>query len=192
MAAFSTTTATGSSRPAISSRSPYPLTTATNLEDRSGGPILIPKVYDGRNKTFFYFVWEGLRERSPRTNTLAVPTAAQREGNFARLPAIRDPFTGLPFPNNQIPRDRLNPASQELVKFYPIPNLPGSGAAGTGFNYSTNLSNQPELDNWSVRLDHNLSDRDRIFGRFISFTNGPYFQAGPATASFNNGLFGFL
>src|SRR5439155_4743960 len=82
-----------------------------------GGPLLIPKVYNGRNKTFFYFVWEGLRERSPRTNTLAVPTAAQREGNFAGLPAIRDPFTGLPFPNNQIPRDRLSSASQELVKF---------------------------------------------------------------------------
>jgi outer membrane receptor protein involved in Fe transport len=157
-----------------------------------GGPLLIPKVYNGRNKTFFYFVWEGLRERSPRTNTLAVPTVAQREGNFAGLPAIRDPFTGLPFPNNQIPRDRLSSASQELVKFYPTPNLPGSGAAGTGFNYSTNLSNQPELDNWSIRLDHNFSDRDRIFGRFISFTNGPYFQAGPATSSFNNGLFGFL
>src|SRR6266850_4579135 len=84
-----------------------------------GGPVLIPKLYNGRNKTFFYFVWEGLRERSPRTNTLAVPTTAQREGNFAGLPAIRDPFTGLPFPNNQIPRERLSSASQELVKFYP-------------------------------------------------------------------------
>ena len=126
-----------------------------------GGPVLIPKLYNGRNRTFFYFVWEGLRERSPRTNTLAVPTAAQREGNFAGLPAIRDPFTGLPFPNNQIPRDRLSSASQELVKFYPIPNLPGSGAAGAGFNYSTNLSNQPELDNWSIRSQF-LRSRSRL------------------------------
>ncbi|MEO7653487.1 MAG: hypothetical protein ABIZ80_23760 [Bryobacteraceae bacterium] len=157
-----------------------------------GGPVLIPKLYNGRNKTFFFFVWEGLRERSPRTNTLAVPTVAQRSGNFAGLPAIRDPFTGSPFPNNQIPSGRLHPASQELVKYYPIPNLPGSGAAGTGFNYSTNLSNQPELNNWSTRLDHSFSDRDRIFGRYLSFTNGPYFQAGPAAATFNNGLFGFL
>ncbi|MCC6589935.1 MAG: TonB-dependent receptor [Bryobacterales bacterium] len=157
-----------------------------------GGPAFLPKVYNGRNRTFFFFVWEGLRERSPRTNTLAVPTAAQRTGNFAGLREIIDPLTGSPFPGNQIPANRIHPAAAELIKYYPLPNQAGTGAAGTGFNYVTNLSNQPQLDNWSLRIDHSIGSNDRIFGRFLAFTNGPYFQAGPAAAGFNNGYFGFL
>ena len=157
-----------------------------------GGPVLIPKLYNGRNKTFFFGAWEALRERSPRTNTLAVPTAAQRSGNFAGLRTITDPFTGQPFPGNQIPAARLNAAAQALVAYYPLPNQPGSGAAGTGNNYVTNLSNRPQLNNWSIRLDHSIGSRDRLFVRFLSFTNGPFFQAGPAAATFNNGYFGFL
>ena len=69
-----------------------------------GGPVLIPKLYNGRNKTFFFGAWEALRERSPRTNTLAVPTAAQRSGNFAGLRTITDPFTGQPFPATRFPQ----------------------------------------------------------------------------------------
>ncbi len=157
-----------------------------------GGPVLLPKLYNGKNRTFFFFVFEGLRERSPRTNVLAVPTMAQRSGNFAGLAPIIDPLTQAQFPNNIIPTSRLSAAALELVKFYPEPNQPGTGAAGTGFNYSTNLSNQPKLNNWSLRLDHSLNDRNRIFGRFLSFTNGPFFQAGPSAATFNNGLFGFF
>ncbi|HWB98795.1 MAG TPA: carboxypeptidase-like regulatory domain-containing protein, partial [Bryobacteraceae bacterium] len=157
-----------------------------------GGPVLVPKLYNGRNRTFFFFVWESLRQRSPRTNTLAVPTAAQRNGDFSGLAPILDPFSGAPFPGNRIPTNRLQSASQALVKYYPLPNLPGTGSAGTGFNYSTNLSNQPELNNWSIRIDHTFSDKDRVFGRFLSFTNGPYLQAGPAATTFGNGLFGFL
>ena len=157
-----------------------------------GGPVWIPKLYNGRNKTFFFFVWEGLRERSPRTNTLAVPTAAQRSGNFAGLRTITDPLTGQPFPGNQIPAARLSPVAQALVAYYPLPNQVGSGAVGTGNNYVTNLSNQPQLNNWSIRVDQTVGSKDRFFGRFLAFTNGPYFQAGPAAATFNNGYFGFL
>lgn len=157
-----------------------------------GGPVWIPRLYNGRNRTFFFVNYEGLRERSPRVNQLAVPTAAQRSGNFAGLPAVRDPLSGSPFPNNQIPLERISPVSRRLLEYYPLPNAPGTGPAGTGFNHTLSLSNQPTLDNWSARVDHNFSERDRIYGRFLSFTNGPYLQAGPGPAAFGSGLFGFL
>jgi hypothetical protein len=157
-----------------------------------GGPILLPR-YNGRNRTFFFFSYEGLRERSPRINTMAVPTERQRAGDFSGLPAINDPMAGgTPFPNNRIPQNRLSPVARELAEFYPLPNLPGTGAAGTGFNFITSLSNKPTINNWSLRIDHTVTGRDRIFGRYFSFTNGPYFSAGPATEKFGNGLFGFL
>lgn len=156
-----------------------------------GGPVLLPKLYNGRNKTFFFASYEGLRERSPRTNQLAVPTVAQRNGDFTGLPAVRDPLSGAPFPNNQIPTDRISSVSKNLLEYYPLPNIQGTGAAGTGFNNVAVLSNQPQTDNWSARIDHSFSERDRIYGRYFSFANGPYLQAGPGPSTFGSGLFGF-
>ncbi|MBL8232124.1 MAG: TonB-dependent receptor [Bryobacterales bacterium] len=152
-----------------------------------GGPLMLPK-YNGRNRTFFFFSYEGLRERSPRVNTMTVPTAAQREGDFSSLAApIIDPLAGgTPFPNGRIPANRITETSKALLDFLPLPNRTG------GFNFQTALSNKPTLNNWSLRIDHTLTDRDRIYGRYFSFTNGPYFSAGPATERFGNGLFGFL
>ncbi len=153
-----------------------------------GGPVLVPKLYNGRNRTFFFFSYEGLRERSPRVNTMTVPTAAQRGGDFSALATpIRDALAGgTPFPGNVIPANRLSDAAKALIDYYPLPNRTG------GFNFQTALSNKPTLNNWSLRVDHALTDRDRIYGRYFSFTNGPYFSAGPATERFGNGLFGFL
>lgn len=156
-----------------------------------GGPVVLPKVYNGLNKTFFFGSYEGLRERSPRTNQLAVPTAAQRAGDFSGLPAIRDPLSGTAFPDNRIPANRISSVANSLMDFYPLPNQAGTGAAGTGFNNVSVLSNQPTTNNWSARVDHHLSERDRIYVRYFSFANGPYLQAGPGPSTFGSGLFGF-
>ena len=152
-----------------------------------GGPVRLPN-YDGRNRTFFFFSYEGLRERSPRINTMTVPTAAQRNGDFSAMTTpLRDPLAGsVPFAGNVIPANRITATSKALLDFYPLPNQSG------GFNFQTALSNKPNLNNWSLRIDHTFSEKDRIYGRYFSFTNGPYFSAGPNTEKFGNGLFGFL
>ena len=158
-----------------------------------GGPLVIPRLYDGHNRTFFFASYEGLRERSPQINTIAVPTVAQRNGDFTGLTQIVDPLTGQPFANNRIPGDRISSTTKALLAYYPLPNQAGTGAAGTGFNYGTALSNKPVIDNYSIRIDHNFSDRDRIFGRYFSFTNGPYFSAGVnVPETYGSGLFGFV
>ncbi|HEU0142655.1 MAG TPA: carboxypeptidase-like regulatory domain-containing protein, partial [Bryobacteraceae bacterium] len=79
-----------------------------------GGPII-------KNKTFFFHSYEGLRERTARTNTLSVATQAMRSGNFAGLPVIIDPLSGLPFDGNQIPASRIDPRSKALIDKVPLP-----------------------------------------------------------------------
>ena len=155
-----------------------------------GGPLWVPRVYSGKNRTFFFFSYEGMRARSPRTNTMAVPTAAQRGGDFSGLGPIRDPFTQQPFPSGRVPADRLSPVAKALLEYYPLPNLSGTGPAGTGFNYSTTLSSKPVLDNWSLRIDHVFDSKNRIFGRYFAYTNGPDFVAGPNWEKFGNGYSG--
>src|SRR6201999_3816078 len=72
------------------------------------GPIVIPKLYDGRNRSFFFFNYEGFRLIQATNVNSQMPTQAERSGNFAGVGTIVDPLTGLPFPNNQIPSTRLN------------------------------------------------------------------------------------
>ncbi|MDP2991057.1 MAG: carboxypeptidase-like regulatory domain-containing protein, partial [Kiritimatiellota bacterium] len=103
-----------------------------------GGPIWIPKIYNGRNRTFFFFNYEGRRIAEGATTEIAVPTAAMVQGNFAGLTnaagqtlTIYDPFTSTPtgsrtpFPNNQIPITRESPVAKYLFSVTPLPTLPG-------------------------------------------------------------------
>ncbi len=148
-----------------------------------GGPIEIPKLYHGRDKTFFFFGYEGLRQGAASNSTATVPTALQRAGNFSQTfnaagqqVAIYDPATTAPsgsgyirqpFPGNIIPASRINPVSANIVNFYPLPNLPG--AANTGLNnyYSagTAVINSDTID---AKVDENVSDRNRFFVRYSS------------------------
>ena len=73
------------------------------------GPLYIPHVYDGRNKTFFLVDYEGFRLVQATTSSTQVATAAMRQGNFSGLATITDPATGAPFPGNVIPSTRLIP-----------------------------------------------------------------------------------
>ncbi|MCC6291609.1 MAG: carboxypeptidase regulatory-like domain-containing protein, partial [Bryobacterales bacterium] len=94
----------------------------------AGGPVI-------KNKTFFFGGYEGLKERAPITSTLSVATAAMRSGNFAGLPTIIDPLSGSPFPNNQIPTNRIDSRASTLIQRVPIPNQAGTGPAGTLNNF---------------------------------------------------------
>ncbi len=143
----------------------------------AGGPIWIPKVFNGRNKLFWFFAWEGLKDNQPNTTFLTVPTAAERQGDFSALLALGsqyqlyNPFsatqsgstiTRQPFSGNIIPQMDLNPIAQAYLKFIPLPNLPGM--AGGFDNYGSTASSG--LDNYNNelgRLDYNMSQRNRIF-----------------------------
>lgn len=135
-----------------------------------GGPIV-------KNRTFFFGGYEGLKERSPRTFTLSVATAAMRAGNFTGLPTIIDPLSGLPFANNQIPSNRIDSRATALVNRVALPNTAGLGPAGTLSNHVTNIKNDSDINRYFVRLDHKLGDKDNLsFTGSISKAD-PYFVA---------------
>ncbi|MDX1981055.1 MAG: TonB-dependent receptor [Bryobacteraceae bacterium] len=122
-----------------------------------GGPIR-------RDKTFFFGSWEGFRQRRAQTDLVIVPTAEERNGLFpTRLALITDPATRQPFPGNQIPQSRFDPTAAKLISLYPQPNFGGSG---TRQNFLTNPPWSLTRDQVDGRVDHNLSDNDKIFGRF--------------------------
>lgn len=143
-----------------------------------GGPVRIPWLYKGTDRSFFFFNWEEGRNLSASAPSfLQVPSLAQQSGNLssvtgrvltagtgtATTDAIIDPTTGLPFPNKQIPVSRISPSSLKLLSYTP-PN--GSYASGT--NYQTiaarALATQRDI---ITRLDHQLFKNDQINGHYI-------------------------
>jgi hypothetical protein len=144
-----------------------------------GGPII-------RNKTFFFGSYEGLRQRTANTPFLAMPTAAMRQGDFSGLPALRDPLSGEPFPNNRIPSNRLDPRALRLLEFVPLPNTAGSGPAGTGLNYVATVGNIIDVNRYSLKVDHNLSTRHAltIVGNYSK--GQPYFVALNSPPNYGN------
>ena len=137
-----------------------------------GGPVILPKIYNGRNRTFFTFGFEGQQTRSFTQSVATVPSAAMRAGNFAGLATIYDPSTTTasgnnyvrtPFPGNIIPSSRIDTiASNILANSYPLPAL-----AGTANNYVNTSPNPATTNGINVRGDHNMSDKSRLTGRFM-------------------------
>jgi hypothetical protein len=155
----------------------------------AGGPLVIPHAYDGRDKTFWFFSWEGFRLRTGTAFTTTVPTPQQRQGDFSAIPtAIMDPcggtvstavacptFTGAatPFAGNQIPANRLNPTSLALLKFFPAANTGGSLNPTTGIltnNFTTATSGGGNQNQVVGRLDQTLGSKQHIFFR-ITYWN---------------------
>ncbi len=169
-----------------------------------GGPVLIPKVYDGKNRTFFFFDYQGTRIRIGQTFLATVPPDAWRTGNFAGYNTIFDPTstktdangnsTRVPFPNNQIPQSMWNPIAAKLLGMFPEPNVPGSvNSFGVANNYLSSPSEPNDTNQFDVRIDHKISESDSIFGRF-SYSNNIDNPPGPIpppldAASFSSGNF---
>jgi hypothetical protein len=146
-----------------------------------GGPVYLPKLYNGHNKTFFLFGYEGLRSASAATLNTTVPTALQRGGDFSQtraatgaLVTIFDPattiaagsgFTRTAFPGNVIPVSRFDPVAAAAVKYYPLPNTAGSAFTGANNFYVAGAS-VDNIDNYDGKIDENLNDRNRFFVRF--------------------------
>ena len=137
-----------------------------------GGPVYIPSLYDGRNKTFLFVGYGGARLRTGGRQFVSVPTPAFRNGDFSAIAnqvVIRDPATGLPFPGNRIPADRISPVSRALQDLlYPDPNRahPGLGEFGVNGNYTVDPGHQYNSDVYTVRVDQKISDDNTMFVRF--------------------------
>jgi len=149
----------------------------------TGAPILIPKVYNGKNRTFFFFDYQGTRIRTGQTEIATVPTDAMRQGNFSgqngvAYNTIYDPNTGtinssgdavgrLPFAGNIIPQSRWNPIAEKLLSMFPEPNATGAvNNFGPANNYLSNPVEPNDTNQLDLRIDHRISDSDSIFGRF--------------------------
>lgn len=139
-----------------------------------GGPVYIPHLYNGKNRTFWFFDYDTERDRVGTTLTSTVPTVEQRAGNFSQtfaangqLIQIYNPFTTRfnvnnvlvrdPFAGNTIPGSLISPVAQNVLKFIPLPNLPG-----TVNNYLTSFG-YPHTDNgFRPRIDHRIGSRDSL------------------------------
>jgi hypothetical protein len=182
------------STPALRARNPFATARGTGISHRltfaAGGPIIIPKVYNGRSKTFYFGTLEmGAGSAGTSLITQTAPLAAWRQGDFSNLRdaqgnliVVRDPLTGQPFQDNKIPTSRLNPVSLALQqKFYALPNF-GNLNTLANQNYRENRQNpifahQPQL---TVRLDHRFSEKAFVYGRFIGvYWNIPGFESSP-------------
>ncbi len=145
-----------------------------------GGPVVIPKVYDGRNKTFFFASDESYRQTQGSTTVLSVPTALERAGNFSRSftksgleQIIYDPLSTTasgertPFPGNIIPGPDLNPVGVTLASVYPLPNAPTSYYQAPNYNFTGSFPN---------RGDQSVFKADQIFTSWLRASGSFVYQ----------------
>jgi hypothetical protein len=146
----------------------------------AGGPVYLPKLYDGRNKTFWFHAWEANKWGVPGTFTGTVPTEAQRRGDFSALLAVSpqyqiyDPFTTTaiangrfqrqPIAGNIIPANRLDPVGVAIASLYPLPNSPGT-ADGLNNFFNGNVGAKEDYFVHITRVDHAFSEKFRTFLR---------------------------
>src|SRR3989441_10111916 len=128
------------------------------------GPVRLPKLYDGHDKLFFMANYEALRRRQHFLNTYNVPTPAMFTGDFSELSTpIYDPITKQPFPNNKIPRERLDPLSLKLLKYYNSATLPEQKLTNNYVQFNSSPLNR---DGLVMRLDYNESSKSQWMGRY--------------------------
>lgn len=143
-----------------------------------GGPVQIPKLFNGRNRLFFMSNYEGFKLRNQAQQVFNVPPAAMRTGDFSQIlprTVIKDPTNNnLPFPGNIIPAGRLDPIALGLLKFYPLPNIPGAGLVS---NYLALQDDSSDKDQFTQRVDFVESTKSSWFGRYSwqnEFKVAPY------------------
>jgi hypothetical protein len=145
-----------------------------------GGPVYIPRAYDGRNRTFFFAGYEGLRFNRIRGNVGTVPTAPERQGDFSALlklgsnyqlydPASRVSVGGgryqeSPVPGNVLPSSRISPIATNILSYYPLPIVAGT-ANGTNNFPEPNATENGSYYSTMGRVDHNFTEKHRIFVR---------------------------
>jgi hypothetical protein len=183
------------------------------------GPVKLPKLYKGRDRTFFMFAFEHYRESQPQPAIGSVPTREQRNGDFSqtftaakRLYTIFDPLTvapnpafdpskavtltnpqyiRAPFAGNIVPGNRMNPIALRVMQDIPLPNQTGDATTRVNNWFAGDVSTLNDFNNYIARVDHNLSDRWRVYGRWNhSYRDGgrknPFSWNTPATQTTHN------
>lgn len=170
-----------------------------------GGPVFVPKLYNGKNKTFFFVAYEALRQRQNTTGSVDVPTAAMRQGDFSGLVdaegrnyTLYDPwsvsqvnantFTKTPLPNNQIPVSRETPLAKHLYGIMPLPTLPSVNPLTQQPNWYGPIFNNQNQYTFTSKVDERLSDRDQLWFRYThspstTFLGENYFGSPPTLDS---------
>ncbi|MDP2997034.1 MAG: TonB-dependent receptor [Bryobacterales bacterium] len=147
--------------------------------DTLSGPIRIPRLYDGRNRSFFVFGYEAMYVRRTPTTTQTVPSPGQRDGDFSDLLAlgsryqIYDPysitetrpgtFTRQPLAGNLIPAGQINPVGRKIAGYYPKPNAQGTSDGRN--NFFRVYDEDKDYHSFLTRLDHSFNDSHRVFLR---------------------------
>ena len=162
-----------------------------NFGTAIGGPLTVPGMYNGRNRTFWFFNYEGFRQEVTSSATGLYPSEAQLRGNLADDSAgtglfprnsafcqansgsrkcidIIDPTTGVAFPGNVIPQNRLDPITQLATQYtvFPKVQVPVGSGSFPSFNAIDTPPTINDFDQYNVRIDHHLSTRDQLFGTF--------------------------
>jgi outer membrane receptor protein involved in Fe transport len=146
---------------------------------QTSGPVMLPKLYDGHNKTFFMAAYEGVRGETLTSPIITVPTALMRQGNFSEISGtIRNPFTREPYPGNIIPPSQLSAIAQSILQFYPAPTRPGIAS-----NLQTTVPNTEDVNQVLIRGDQNAGNKVRLSVRYNwhDSLNGNVFNAALAT-----------
>ncbi|MCC6859437.1 MAG: carboxypeptidase regulatory-like domain-containing protein [Bryobacterales bacterium] len=142
-----------------------------------GGPVYLPKLYDGRNRTFFFFSYEGSREGNGQSTRTNVPTAKMRQGDFTEIPnTIYDPYsvqlvngvaTRTPIPGKIIPASQQDPVARNIMKYWPEPNnTPPTASTPWVQNFVQGSKWPTTRDGYVVKIDHQLTQKHQTYTRF--------------------------
>ncbi len=153
-----------------------------------GGPVYLPHLYHGQNKTFFFATYEGLRFPEASVVQYLVPTVRMKMGDFSQeTSTLRNPFTGGVYPGARLPA--INPSSAAFLSIFPDPNVnPGESVqaslADPGYNYLGTRRNDIDSNQYDLRVDQNLGARANFFARY---TNKSIDQVQPGQLALPNG-----
>ncbi|WP_448989450.1 carboxypeptidase regulatory-like domain-containing protein [Luteitalea sp.] len=126
------------------------------------GPVIIPGLYNGTNRTFFMGAYEGLRSERTTSPIGSMPTERMRRGDFGEIATqIVHPITKVPYAGNQIPLSDLSPQALRLLQYFPVPNLPG-----TANNFQGPVLNESNNDQILARVDQNIGAASRVYVRY--------------------------
>jgi hypothetical protein len=148
------------------------------------GPVRIPKLYNGRDRTFFLISWDGMRQHTKNSRRGRVATDLERAGDFSqtldtagKVIPLKDPLKSgnctainqpACFPNNVVPAARFHPTALKLMQYYPAANMQGI------MNFYGSETSVGKTDKYLFKVDHRLSPRDTITGRFLWQGSDPF------------------
>ncbi len=154
---------------AFNARNPFSATKTKVIMNNfglfGGGPVKIPGLYDGTDRTFFFSSYEGLRLPRQTFINQSVPSLALRQGDLSAFSKLaKDPTTGAPFPDNKIPISQISPIALNALQYlYPLPNTGSPDAIAN--NYTTNFGTPISSNQGDMRVDRNIGLRQTFFTR---------------------------